>query len=158
MSKTLLKNRHILLASHDTQGARAAEKLAFTLCGPKTRLHHLIVVPDFWKGMMGDDWLNNAATREVYGNYVESQLEEEIRAHLRRMRKQAARRKIRYDFEVLQGNPTECLAVRVAKGPVDMVVLGSPRPRGKSGYRSGVDLTKLVRLVHKPILIAPHPK
>jgi len=154
----MLKARHILLASHDTEGARAAEKLAFSLCGPGAKLHHLIVVPDFWKGMMGDDWLNNAATRDIYGKYVESQLEEEIRTHLRRMLKETAKRKIRYDFEVVQGKPTECLAARAAKGPVDVVVLGAPRPRGKAGYRSGIELDKLTRVVHKPILIAPHPK
>jgi nucleotide-binding universal stress UspA family protein len=153
----MLKARHILLASHDTQGARAAEKLAFSLCNPGTRLHHLIVVPDFWKGMMGDDWLSNAATREDFGKYVESQLEREIRTHLRRVRKQAARRKIRYDYQVVQGKPTDCLAARAAQGPVDIVVLGSPRPRGKTGYRSGIELDKLTRLVRKPILIAPHP-
>lgn len=153
----MLKTRHILLASHDTEGARAAEKLAFSLCGKGACLHHLIVVPDFWKGMMGDDWLNNVSTQETYGKYVESQLEEEIRRHLRRMRKETARRKIRYDCEVVQGQPTECLAARAKKGPVDIVVLGSPRPRGKSGYRSGMALDKLQRVVRKPILIAPHP-
>jgi nucleotide-binding universal stress UspA family protein len=153
----MLKTKHVLLASHGTQGARAAEKLAFSLCGPGACLHHLIVVPDFWKGMMGDDWLNNAATREIYGNYVESQLENEVRAHIRRLRKLAAKRKIRYEFTMVQGKPTECLVARAAKGPVDIVVLGSPRPRGKAGYRSGIELDKLVRRVRKPILIAPYP-
>lgn len=153
----MLKVKHVLLASHGTQGARAAEKLAFSLCDPGARLHHLIVVPDFWKGMMGDDWLNNSATREIYGNYVESQLENEVRVHIRRMRKQAAKRKIRYDFEMVQGKPTECLVARATKGPVDIVVLGARRPRGKAGYRSGIELDKLARSVRKPILIAPYP-
>lgn len=153
----MLKAKHVLLASHGTQGARAAEKLALSLCGPGASLHHLIVVPDFWKGMMGDDWLNNAATREIYGNYVESQLENEVRAHIRRLRKLAAKRKIRYEFKMVQGKPTDCLVARAAKGPVDIVVLGSRRPRGKAGYRSGIELDKLARGVRKPILIAPYP-
>ncbi|MBI5613166.1 MAG: universal stress protein [Gammaproteobacteria bacterium] len=154
----MLRAKHVLLASHGTQGARAAEKLAFSLCAPGASLHHLIVVPDFWKGMMGDDWLNNAATREIYGDYVETQLENEVRTHIRRLRKQAAKRRIRYDFTMVQGKPTECLAARAAKGPVDIVVLGSPRPRGKTGYRSGIELDKLARRVRRPILIAPFPK
>jgi hypothetical protein len=53
--------RAILLASHGTPGARAAEAAAFDLCAQEGRVHHLVVVPDFWKGMLGDDWLNNAA-------------------------------------------------------------------------------------------------
>lgn len=51
----------ILLASHGTPGARAAERAAFDLCAADGRLCHLVIVPDFWKGMLGDDWLNNAA-------------------------------------------------------------------------------------------------
>ena len=35
---------HILLASHDTPGAHAAERAAFDLCGAHGRLSHLIVV------------------------------------------------------------------------------------------------------------------
>jgi len=48
----MLKPKRILLASHGTEGARAAEKMAFSLCQKQTALHHLVVVPDFWKGMM----------------------------------------------------------------------------------------------------------
>lgn len=56
--------KKILCASHGTEGARAAEDQALGFCHSDVTLHHLIVVPDFWKGMMGDDWLNNAATQE----------------------------------------------------------------------------------------------
>jgi hypothetical protein len=42
--------KNILCASHGTDGARAAEAAALELCGTGTALHHLIVVPDFWKG------------------------------------------------------------------------------------------------------------
>src|SRR3989344_8709381 len=104
----MLNPKHILLASHGTEGARAAEKLAYSFCGPGTTLHHLIVVPDFWKGMQGDDWLNNASTRATFGRYVESQLEQEIRVHIKRMQRETARRKIRYDYEIVQGKPTVC--------------------------------------------------
>ena len=73
--------RAILLASHGTPGARAAERVALDLCAPGGRLHHLVVVPDFWKGMLGDDWLNNAAVHVRFGRYVENQLEREIVEH-----------------------------------------------------------------------------
>ena len=70
----------ILLASHGTDGAKAAETQALDLCArqsPKPSIHHLLVVPDFWKGMMGDDWLNNAVTQIRFGKYVENQLANE---------------------------------------------------------------------------------
>ena len=153
----MLKPKHILLASHGTDGARAAERLAYTFCGPGTILHHLIVVPDFWKGTMGDDWLNNASTRAVFGRYVESQLEQEIRAHLKRMLRETARRKIRYRYEIAQGKPADCLVKRAAKGPVDLIVLGTPRPRGTAGLRSHMLEEKIFKSLKAPVLVAPYP-
>ncbi|HDZ79452.1 MAG TPA: universal stress protein, partial [Gammaproteobacteria bacterium] len=50
---------HVLLASHGTVGAQAAEQMAIRMCSSGAKLHHLIVVPSLWKGMTGDDWLNN---------------------------------------------------------------------------------------------------
>ena len=79
----MAKPKHSLLASHGTEGARAAEKLSYSYCGPGTTLHHLIVVPDLWKGMQGDDWLNNAWTRDAFGRHVEGQLEADAREQLR---------------------------------------------------------------------------
>lgn len=154
----MLKPKHILLASHGTEGARAAEKLAYAFCQPATRLHHLIVVPDLWKGAMGDDWLNNASTREVYGRYVESLLEDELRIHIKRMLRETKKRKIRYDYEIIQGKPTECLLRRAAKGPVDLVVLGAPRARGKVGLRSRMLDEKLFKSLKSPVLVAPQPR
>lgn len=154
----MLKPKHILLASHGTEGARAAEKLAYAFCQPATRLHHLIVVPDLWKGAMGDDWLNNASTREVFGRYVESLLEDEIRIHIKRMLRETQKRKIRYDYEIVQGKPVECLLRRAAKGPVDLIVLGAPRARGKTGLRSHMLDEKLFKSLKTPVLVAPQPR
>jgi nucleotide-binding universal stress UspA family protein len=153
----MLKTRDILLASHDTPGARAAEKMAFSLCRANSTLHHLIVVPDFWKGMMGDDWLNNAVTRDIYADYVESQLEDDVRRHVRRMMKEAAKRKIRYRFEVAIGKPTDSLIERANRGPVDLVVIGSPRPKGATGLRSRMHPDRLAEKLKAPLLIIPHP-
>lgn len=154
----MLKPKHILLASHGTDGARAAEKLAYAFCRPGTALHHLIVVPDLWKGMLGDDWLNNASTRATFGRYVESELEREIRAHVKRMRRETAKRRIRYRYELVQGKPTECLIARAADGPVDLIVLGSPRPKGRTGLRSRMLDERLFRALRAPVIVAPYPK
>lgn len=149
--------KQVLLASHGTPGARAAERRAFALCGPHTTLHHLIVVPDFWKGMMGDDWLNNAGTRDTYGRYVEAELEGEVRRHVASLQRQAAKRRIRYRPEVVFGKPEKCLQERLARGRVDLVVLGAPRPKGKSGLRSSMVTEKLLRALNVPALIVPYP-
>jgi nucleotide-binding universal stress UspA family protein len=154
----MLKTRHILLASHGTEGARAAEKTALALCPQGGTLHHLIVVPDFWKGMMGDDWLNNAMTQDTYGRYVESQLEDEVRSHVRRLQKLATKRRIRYRPDMVLGTPTDCLIERARRAGLNLVVMGSPRPRGETGLRSRIDTEKLVRALRVPLLIVPYPK
>ena len=154
----MLKPKHILLASHGTDGARAAEKLAYAFCQPKTTLHHLIVVPDLWKGVMGDDWLNNAMTQKTYGNYIESQLEDEIRIHVRRLQKLATKRRIRYRPDMVLGKPTDCLIEHAKRAGINLVVMGSPRPRGKTGLHSRIDTNKLVRALRVPLLIVPYPK
>lgn len=151
------KTKRILLASHGTPGARAAERLALSHCERGTRLHHLIVVPEFWKGMMGDDWLNNISTREIFKDYMESTLEAEVRREIRRLERDARKRGVRYDFEMAFGKPADCLLARLKKGGIDLVVLGSLRPKGRTGYRSRMLTDEVLRAIRTPMLIAPHP-
>lgn len=151
----LQTHENILLASHGTAGARAAEAAAFNLSGTNTALHHLIVVPEFWKDMMGDDWLNNASTRKIYGDYVESQLADEIREHVNRLQQETQRRQIRYDYEIVVGDPTACLIDKARTGPADIVMTGSPRPRHESGLNSRLRFDKLVSELAVPLLVVP---
>jgi nucleotide-binding universal stress UspA family protein len=148
----------ILLASHGTPGAHAAERAAFDLCAREGRLHHLVVVPDFWSGMLGDDWLNNAAVHIRFGRYVENQLEQEIAEHTLRVEAEAKRRGIGYSCEVRLGRPAEILIAVAAAGEYDLVVVGSPRPREMPGYRSRLAVQALVKALKTPLLIVPHPR
>lgn len=147
----------ILLASHGTAGARAAEEVALDLCARAGTIRHLEVVPDFWKGMGGDDWLNNAITQERFGEYVESQLQREIAEHARSLGRAAEANGLVYENLSVFGRPAECLLAAVAAQPADLVVIGSPRPKGTAGYRSRMNIEILVRTLRTPLLIVPHP-
>lgn len=149
--------RRILLASHGTIGARAAESAAFARSAPEGRIHHLVVVPDFWKGMLGDDWLNNAAVHVRFGRYVEGQLEREIVAHSQTVEAEAKRRDLGYACELRFGKPADCLLGVVGAGDFDLVVIGSPRPKGVEGFRSRMDLETLARGLTVPLWIEPYP-
>jgi nucleotide-binding universal stress UspA family protein len=150
-------SKNILLASHGTDGAQAAERMATALCAEHGHIHHLYVVPDLWKGMMGDDWLNNRITRDRYGRYLESELGREIDEHCSRVQGQAKERGIRYTSEIMLGKPDQCL-VRVSQNAsYDLVIMGSPRPKGVPGLRSRMSLEPLVRGLAIPLLIAPYP-
>ncbi|TAK46260.1 MAG: universal stress protein [Betaproteobacteria bacterium] len=150
--------RHILLASHGTAGARAAERAALALAGAGAQLSQLVVVPDFWKGMMGDDWLNNASTRDVYARHVERQLEREIEAEVARVRADAAARGLRYARQIVLGRPAECLVDCASRLRPDLVVIGSPRPPRAKGLRSRMDPDTLLRGLVVPLLVVPYPR
>lgn len=155
--RNLISARAILLASHGTPGARAAEAAAFRLCDAGGQIHHLFVVPDFWKGMLGDDWLNNAAVHIRFGRYVENQLQREIAEYSAAVHAEAGRRGLSYSCEVMLGKPAECLVAAAAAGSFDLVVAGSPRPRGTPGFRSRLALEVLAGSLKVPLLIVPHP-
>lgn len=153
-----MTGQRILLASHGTTGAAAAERAALDRAAGGGTIHHLVVVPDFWKGMLGDDWLNNAAVHVRFGRYVESQLEREIMAHLEKVAMEAKTRGIPYTAETRQGKPADCLVEAADADDFDLVVIGSPRPKGEAGYRSRMVLDTLAKGLRRPLLIVPHPK
>ena len=147
----------ILLASHGTAGARAAEEAALALCAPGGTIRHLEVVPDFWTGMRGDDWLNNAITQHRFGTYVESQLQREIAEHAEALGREAADSGLAYESISVLGRTAECLLTEAGSTACDLVVVGSPRPRGMPGYRSRLKMEIVVRGLRVPLLVVPHP-
>lgn len=145
----------LLLGHHGTEGACRAEALAFQLAVPgRTRVVHLLVVPDFWAGMQGDDWLNNASTRDVFARYVEGLLEKDAADQVAALGARCAGAGLDYTSVVRFGDPTQCLLEAASGRAVSAVVIGPPRPRGVPGFRSGVDLTALVRGMRAPVFIA----
>jgi nucleotide-binding universal stress UspA family protein len=147
----------IVLASHGTAGGQAAERAALSLCARGALLSQLVVVPDFWKGMMGDDWLNNASTRDAYAKHVERQLEAEIAVQVERVRVQASQLGLRYQCRTVLGKPAECLLAYSLEFAPELVVIGAPRPKGVAGLRSRMHLDTLIKSLKAPLLIVPHP-
>lgn len=150
-------SKHILLSSHGTVGAQAAERMVFELCTQGTAIHHLIVVPELWKGMMGDDWLNNGVTRDRYARYLESELGREIDEHCERIRNQAKEKGAHYSSEIVLGKPDQCLINACNDTAYDLVVIGSPRPKGIPGLRSRMATEPLAKALSLPLLIVPYP-
>lgn len=153
----MLITKHILLASHGTDGAIAAENKALSLCEEGATLHHLLVVPTLWKGMTGDDWLNNGSTRDVFRRYLESELGKEVDEHCARIRDEAKNRSITYNNELVVGEPDECLLKSCEDHDFDLVIMGSPRPKGKDGLRSRMSIESITRSLTIPLIIVPYP-
>lgn len=147
--------RTLLLAHHGTAGAERAAELALSLAVPgKTQLLHLYVVPDFWGGMQGDDWLNNAWTRDAFAEHVEGQLAQEARERMGALAARCAEAGLECTPILRYGKPAECLIAAAREGGADLVVIGPPRPKGELGLRSRMDLETLARGLAAPLLIA----
>lgn len=150
--------KYILLASHGTAGALAAESKAIAICAKGGKIHHLIVVPSFWQGMTGDDWLNNGSTRDQFRRYLENELGNEVDRHCERAGKNIARHKLHYSKEIVLGEPSFALIEASRKEPFDLIVMGSRRPNGIKGLRSRMFTKDLVHSLHLPLLIVPYPQ
>ncbi len=151
-----MNNKHILLASHGTPGACAAEQAALNMCSLNSELHHLFVVPDFWKGMLGDDWLNNAITQINYGKYLAWELEKDIQATVNRVRSKSEELGINYSTTIKMGKPAECLIETAKSANFDLIIIGSPRPKHEDGIKSRMNCEMLVCELSVPLLIVPY--
>ena len=145
----------ILLASHGTLGAQAAERYVFANFSSCSTLHHLCVVPDCWKGMMGDDWLNNAATQAEFGRYLEQELDAEIAVNRLRVQSACEAKLLAYQFHLEQGDPAQVLIALAASDQHDLVVMGTVRPKSVLGLRSRMNVSLLQQKLRCPLLIVP---
>jgi nucleotide-binding universal stress UspA family protein len=148
----------LLLCHHGTRGAAAAEALALEIAVPGlTTVVHCLVVPELWAGMQGDDWLNNASTRDAFGNYVENMLENDARRELAAVEAGCRDRGLAWKPVLRFGEPAATVLAVATEVAADLVVIGPPRRKGEEGLRSRMDLEELVRGLRCPLLIAPRP-
>ncbi len=152
-----LRASSVLLASHDTNGSRAAVRTALDAVVPGGRLHHLVIVPEFWQSITGDGWRINASTEHAFCDYLEAQIEREILEHLTSVDGQARARGIRYSASSEHGRLADCLIAASEKADFDLIIIGAPRPKGHPGLRSRLDLDRLTRAMRIPLVVVPHP-
>jgi nucleotide-binding universal stress UspA family protein len=153
---TMWPPRTILLASHGSEGARAAEDLALQLCAEGGTIRHLVVVHEaIWKGMDATDWRSSPAVRNEFAGYLEEQLRRELVEHSEALRRKVEERGLCYQLDALQGEPDRLLIAFAQQIHPDLIVLGAPRPRGRAGLRSRMLSDRTLRTLAVPVLIAP---
>ena len=146
----------LLLCHHGTAGAARAAALAFELAETgRTRVVHCLVVPELWAGMQGDDWLNNASTRDDFARYVEGVLERDAREQIDAIAHECRTRGLEYRSVLRVGDPAGCAVDIAAETGAEVVVIGPPRPKGETGLRSRMELETLVRGLRCPLIVAP---
>lgn len=151
----MLTAKTILLAYHGTEGAKRAEALAYEIISREGgRIVHLLVVPELWAGMQGDDWLNNASTRDTFGSYVEGLLEKDAAEQVAAVEAHCKQHGLVYTPILRTGDPAECLVAAAREEKVDLVVIGPPRSKKESGLRSRMELDTLGRGLPVPYVVA----
>ena len=154
----MYKFNNILLASHGTIGACAAEQAAFNLCSSNTCVTHLYVIPDLWRHILADDWLNNQITQERFGHYLEFELQQKAEENIYRVNTQIKNLGAQYKYKLFFGNPQKCLLSACNDNNFDVVITGSPRPKFKSGLRSRMMTKSLSRKLSSPYIQIPYPR
>ena len=147
----------ILLASHGTEGAKAAEQAVLDMCFEDTVVTHLYVIPDFWKHMLGDDWLNNQIIQERFGKYLETELQKEANDTISRVQNQLKSIDVKHNCLLLFGKPQECLLDACSMYKFDFIVTGSQRPKLQHGLRSRMTTKKLAEKLSVSHIQIPYP-
>ena len=128
------------------------------MCTDGIRVTHLLVIPEFWKDMLGDDWLNNCLTRARFEHHLETELSKEVDGHIRRVRDQLAQSNAKITHEIVLGRPDRCLITVCEQQAFDLVVMGSPRPKGSAGLCSRMATPYIARRLKTRQLVVPHPR
>ena len=74
-----------------------------------------------------------------------------------RVSSNAEQNELEYSSEIVLGEPDECLIKSSQKDQFDLIIMGSPRPKGVKGLRSRMKTESLVRTLGIPLLIVPYP-
>ncbi len=148
--------KKILIATHGTKGAQAAEDLSVDLAEEHgAALHCLHVVNEDWKFMTGDDWLNTSACRNRFARHVEDELGLEAEVIQKRISEKASRRSVAVTFEKKVGNPGKLILAAASVAGADLIVMGGRQQRQDQGFKSRIDWNKLLIESTIPIILAP---
>lgn len=135
--------------------------MALHVCAKAGTIDHLIVVPEFWQDMTGDDWLNNGVTRDLFREYLQTELSQEIDLQCDRLSRKVTAHALNYNQVILFGRPDKALQQYATTKAYDLLVIGSPRPCGiprLPGLHSTMLTKKLIHAIRVALLIVPYPK
>ena len=147
----------ILLASHGSRGAIAAEQAAIRSCKHKDNIHHLYVIPSWWADMTGDDWLNNGVSRNRFRYYLANELNKESEETISRIKQACEKKQIMYSLCMVAGNSDKTLHDIASDCEYDRIFIGEKRPRHLSGLNDRMLTHKNRQTFQHVLKIIPYP-
>lgn len=148
---------HYLLASHGSPGAVAAERVALHQCREGDYIDHLLVVPDWWADMTGDDWLNSGASRNRYCAYIEEQLKQDAEQVFLRVENECYTRGINYSSIFVVGNSSQVLKEFICAPRYAKIFTGSRRPSSCAGVNDRMLTKKIIKRAGCKLVMVEHP-
>ncbi len=146
----------ILVATHGTSGAQAAEDLAAELASTfSASMCCLHVIHENWQWMTGDDWLNTSASRNQFARHVESELAREAATIMERVSEKASIKSIPVMTIKRVGNPATVIPIVAKEMGADLVVVGSRQNRPDIGFKARIAWTDFLANCGVPVLVAP---
>ena len=148
--------KQILLATHGTRGAQAAEDLSVDVAREwGAKIHCIHVIHEDWNLMTGDDWLNTSASRNMFARHVEAELDGEAEAIRKRISEKASQHAVPLTFEKAVGNPGSLILQSARAVGADLIVMGSRQRSQDKGFKSRIAWDKFLLESAVPIMLAP---
>ena len=146
-----------LLASHGSTGGIAAEQAAIHICQLGDEIDHLYVIPDWWKGMTGDDWLNNGVSRNRFRNYLSEQLWQESQRVIKRIQEQCKRNSVRYNSLIQIGRSDQIFQQAAESKDYTKLIIGEHRPKYSDGLYDRMLTSAIRKQFATRLEVIPHP-
>jgi nucleotide-binding universal stress UspA family protein len=138
--------RKILIATHGTEGAVAAEQSALDLARTLgAELHALYVIHKGWGSLVGIEWLHSSETRMDFFRYTEAELYRMADAALVKFRDRAAACGLNVTTSVRVGDPADIIVSESREQGADLIVLGDVGNGRSEEYRARISIHKLMR-------------
>jgi nucleotide-binding universal stress UspA family protein len=147
---------NVLVASHGTQGAQAAEDLALKIAIRFESVLNLVtVINENWQHMTGDDWLNTSACRNQFRRHVESEVNGEADEVIGRVRSRASESGIQFRHVKTVGIPVVEILNVADTISADLIVVGARQIKQDLGFKSRLPWEKFIESSRIPVIIAP---
>jgi len=138
--------KKILVATHGTAGAVAAEQYALDLARTlDAGLHALYVIHEGWGSLVGIEWLHSSETRMDFYRYAESELFRMADAALEDFVRRAAACGLNVTTSVRVGDPGEAIVSESRERGSDLIVLGEAGGKRSEEYKAKISMNKLLK-------------
>ncbi len=146
--------KRILVATHGTEGAKKAERLALELASQNNaELFVLYVINSNWSSITGIEWLNASHTRMEFYKHLEEDIYQKAEQTLKDINMMALENQIKINNIISVGIPEKVICNECEKNQIQLLVLGRKIKGKRADYIYTLQFKKIKDSISCPILI-----